>query len=154
MADNKEFRQIVRIASVDVEGTKPIIHQLTRGKGVGKSYANMVCRLIGLDKQKKAGDLTDEEIKRIEEVMLDPLKFGAPKWILNRRKDPETGENRHIITSDLKFVQDNDIKIMKKIRSYKGVRHSSGLPVRGQRTKSNFRRNKGNVQGVKKKSNK
>ena len=49
------------------------------------------------------------------------------------------------------FTQDNDIKMMKKMRSYKGIRHSLGLPVRGQRTKSNFRKNKGKVLGVRKK---
>ena len=51
----------------------------------------------------------------------------------------------------LSFTQDNDIKMMKKIKSYKGVRHILGQPVRGQRTKSNFRKNKGKVLGVKRK---
>ncbi len=78
------------------------------------------------------------------------MKFGTPVWMLNRRKDLELGEDRHLITSDLTFTQDNDIKMLKKIRSYKGVRHILGQPVRGQRTKSNFRKNKGKVHlGVK-----
>ncbi len=69
--------------------------------------------------------------------------------MLNRRKDVETGEDKHIVTTDINFVNDNDIKVMKMIRCYKGIRHSMGLPVRGQKTRSNFRKNKGKVMGVK-----
>ncbi len=69
--------------------------------------------------------------------------------MLNRRRDYETNENKHLVTGDIKFVQDNDIKRLKKIKTYKGVRHILELPVRGQRTKSNFRKNKGKVLGVK-----
>jgi small subunit ribosomal protein S13 len=144
----KEVKQIIRIAGVDVDGSKPIRHQLTRIKGVGVAYSNMMCSLIGLNKNKKAGELSESEIKRIEESLINPVNLGAPWWMLNRQKDPETGESKHLIGSDLKFIQDNDIKMMRKIRSYKGIRHSMGQPVRGQRTKSNFRKNKGKVLGV------
>jgi small subunit ribosomal protein S13 len=147
MAEKAEMRQLVRIVNVDMNGLKPIYHQLTLVAGVGKNYANMVCILSGIPKLKKAGELSEEEIKRIEDVVYNPLKFGAPGWMVNRRKDPETGKDIHLIGNDLKFIQDNDIKLMKKMRSYKGVRHSLGQPVRGQRTKSNFRRNKGKVVG-------
>ena len=57
-------------------------------------------------------------------------------------------------TSDLRFIQDNDIKMMKKIKSYKGIRHMFRLPVRGQCTRSNFRKNKGKGMGVKRKGKK
>jgi len=142
-----ELRQLVRIANVDMDGSKPIYHQLTRVRGVGKTFANMICSLIGLNKLKKAGELSEEDVNRIEKALSNTSEFGAPVWMLNRRKDPETGKDMHLIGNDLRFVQDNDIKLMKKIRSYKGVRHSLGQPVRGQRTKSNFRRNKGKVVG-------
>jgi small subunit ribosomal protein S13 len=71
--------------------------------------------------------------------------------MLNRRKDYETGEDIHLLSSDLAFTQDNDIKMMKKMKSYKGMRHARGLTVRGQKTRANFRRNKGKVAGVQKK---
>ena len=57
-----------------------------------------------------------------------------------------------MIGTNVDFFEENDVKMMKKIKSYKGIRHSLGQPVRGQRTKSNFRRNKGKVMGVQKKS--
>jgi small subunit ribosomal protein S13 len=154
MAEGKELKQIIRVAGVDLDGNKPIAHQMTKIKGVGVAYSNMICKLLGIAKSKKSGELVEEEVKRIEEALANPLKFGSPSWILNRKKDPETGENKHLVGSDLKFIQDNDIKMKKKIRSYQGVRHSQGLPVRGQKTKSNFRKNKGNVKGVQKKGKK
>ena len=91
-------------------------------------------------------------MKKIEDILTNPTNYGFPNWLLNRRKDPEDGASKHIISTDLSFTQDNDIKLLRKIKSYKGVRHSLGLPTRGQRTKANFRKNKGKVHlGVKKK---
>jgi len=68
----------------------------------------------------------------------------------NRRSDPETGEEKHLVGTDLDMKKDFDIRRMKKIRSYRGIRHTSGLPVRGQRTRSNFRK-KGQAVAVKRK---
>ena len=68
--------------------------------------------------------------------------------MLNRRNDYETGETVHLIESDLMMRLRDDLNRMKKVRSYKGKRHEVGLPVRGQRTKSTFR--KGTSVGVRK----
>jgi SSU ribosomal protein S13P len=59
--------------------------------------------------------------------------------MLNRRKDPFLGVDRHLITSDLLITVRNDIEFMKKIKSYKGTRHMLGLKVRGQRTRTTGR---------------
>ena len=150
MAD-EGFRHIVRIANTDLDGNRKIIDALKKIKGVGFTFSNMICNFVGVDKNKKTGTLLDSEITKIDEAVRNPKKFGAPVWILNRRKDYETGEDIHLLSSDLKFTQENDIKIMKKMKSYKGMRHARGLTVRGQRTRANFRRNKGKVAGVQKK---
>jgi small subunit ribosomal protein S13 len=71
--------------------------------------------------------------------------------VLNRRIDFETGEKGHLTGSDLDLKKEFDIKRLKKIKSYKGLRHNVGLPVRGQRTKANFRRNRKKSGGIKKK---
>ena len=146
-----ELKQIVRIAGKDVDGAKPLYHQLARVKGVGVSFSAMVCHLLGLDKNVKTGSLSDADIQRIEKALSNPKEFGAPGWMLNRQRDPETGEDIHRVSSELKFIQENDVKFMRKMRSYKGIRHGLGLPVRGQKTKSNFRKNKGKAMGVVKK---
>lgn len=147
--ERKDFKHIVRIADADLNGNKPLYHGLRSITGIGFMFANMVCKISKIDRLKKVGYLTDDEIKKIDDIIKDPMKFGAPLWMLNRVNDWETGENKHLTGGDIKFVKENDIKIMKMIRSYKGVRHTFGLPVRGQSTKSNFRKNKGKVLGVK-----
>ena len=149
MEEQQELKYFVRIANNDLDGKKSIVQSLTTIKGVGFSFASAVCTISGIDKRKKTGYLSDEEAKRLEEIIINPAKNGVPAWLFNRRKDPEDNEDKHLITSTLTFVRDNDIKIMKKIKSYKGLRHALGLPVRGQKTRSNFRRNKGKVLGVK-----
>lgn len=151
MEEKPDFRHFVRIANTDLNGAKPIAASLRQIKGVSFMFSNLICSLANIDKKKKTGELNEEEIKRINNVINNPSSSGAPYWMLNRRKDLETGEDRHLISSDLIFISDNDIKMMKKMRSYKGVRHILGQPARGQRTKSNFRKNKGKVHlGVKK----
>lgn len=142
----EKIRGIVRIVGTDVKGETQLFTSLQKIKGVGGSLANAVCRVHGLDRNRRVGTLTDGEIKKIEETLKNPEKFGIPSWTFNRRKDLETGEDKHIVGPDLKFTREQDIKRMMRIKSYKGVRHMFGLPVRGQRTRSSFR--KGRTVGV------
>ncbi|MBI2656474.1 30S ribosomal protein S13 [Candidatus Woesearchaeota archaeon] len=147
----QELKYFVRIANTDLDGNKPIAHALTKIKGISFMFSNVVLGVAGIEKAKKTGYLTDNEAARIDGVLKEPSKFNIPSWLFNRKRDPEDNIDRHLTGSILAFTHDNDIKMMKKIKSYKGIRHSLGLPVRGQRTKSNFRKNKGKVMGVKKK---
>jgi len=144
-----EFRYLVRIVNTDLDGNKPIYHALLKIKGVSFMFANMACALARVDKFKKTGYLSDIESQRLDEVIRSPQKYGAPVWMINRRKDYEDGEDKHILLTDIDYVRSNDIKRMQMIRSYRGARHAAGQPVRGQSTKSHFRRNKGKVLGVK-----
>jgi len=148
---NPNFKHIVRIANVDLSGEKVIGIALKKIKGVGFNLADAACNLASIEKGKKTGDLSDEEIKKLNEIISNPLEKGVPAWMLNRRKDYETGEDKHLLEGTLDFVTDNTIKRLMKIKCYRGVRHSRRLPVRGQRTKANFRRSKGKVVGVAKK---
>lgn len=143
----KEFRYLVRIANTDLDGNKPIYQALRKIKGVGFMFSNAVCSIAGIDRNKKTGHLSDAEMQKLDEIVKNPLKFHAPVWVLNRRKDYETGKDVHLITATLDFVKDNDVKRMKKIKCYRGMRHAAGLPVRGQRTKSNFRKSKSKGKG-------
>ncbi|RJQ17618.1 30S ribosomal protein S13 [Candidatus Woesearchaeota archaeon] len=150
--ENKDFRHLVRVVNTDLDGNKPIFHALQKIKGVSFMYANAVCTVAKIDKTAKTGNLSEQQVALLDTVLRNPLQYKIPLWMLNRRNDYETGETKHLLTGDLDFTKSNDIKRMKKIKSYKGLRHQWGLPVRGQRTKSNFRRNKGKVTlGVQKK---
>ena len=143
------FRHIVRLANTDLPGDKNISVALTRVKGVNYMYANMICHFANIEKDKKTGKLSNDQIDKLDDVLRNPDNYEIPDWMKNRRKDYVTGEDKHLLGGDLTFVQNNDLKRMKKMKSYKGYRHAWGLPVRGQRTKSNFRRNKGKAVGVK-----
>ncbi len=133
-----DFKYIVRIANTDINGEKSLIHGLATVKGVGLHMSTMVADLAGLDRMAKIGDLKDDQVEKIKEVLGNINKLG-PKWMLNHRKDYETGADLHLIGVDIDTRLREEINIMKKIRSYKGVRHEAGLPVRGQRTRAHGR---------------
>lgn len=94
---------------------------------------------LNIDKDKRLGELTDHELKKIEEMLANKKIESLPAWIFNRRKDIESGQDLHYVTSDLVFVVRNDIEREKKLKSWRGVRHSLGLKVRGQRTRTTGR---------------
>lgn len=144
-----EFRHLVRIANTDLQGKQATAYALSKVKGIGLNLSFVICKLSGIDINKKVGDLTDAEIAKLNSMVKEPHKQKIPNWMLNRRKDLETGEDLHLIGNDMVFVQQNDIKLMRKLKNYRGVRHALKLPVRGQKTRSNFRPNKGKVTGVK-----
>jgi len=149
MTEKPKLKHLVRIANTDLKGEKNINVALKSIKGVGMNLANAVCGVAKITKTKKTGELTDEEVQRIEKAIKTPSQYGIPSWMFNRRKDLETGLDKHLITNELIFRKEQDIKLMRKIKCYKGMRHAFGLPVRGQRTRSNFRKNKGKAMGVK-----
>jgi len=149
LQDSENYRHIVRIANADVKGEKSIHMALHKIKGVSFMLSNFICFSAKVDPNKKAGILNDDEVQRLEDVIRNPAKYKCPAWLMNRRKDYDTGQDMHLINVDLDLSVDADMKRMKKVKSYKGLRHMWGQPVRGQRTKSNFRKNKGKVLGVK-----
>jgi small subunit ribosomal protein S13 len=151
--DNKFIEEsLIRILSTDIPGDMSIYAGLTRIKGVSWSYSNAVCNMLKIDKMMKISELNEEEIKKISEFIKNPR---VPEFVLNRKKDLETGKSGHLTGVDLDMAKEFDIKRMKKIRSYKGIRHILGQPVRGQRTKSHFRKNRAvGVMGKSKKGKK
>ena len=143
----QETRRIVRILSTDIPGEVSTVRALRRVKGVSFMFANAACLSTGLDKRKPVGQLSEADVKSLERFIQKPA---LPSWMVNRRKDPETGDNLHLSMADLDLKRREDINQMKRIRSYKGIRHELGQPVRGQRTRSTFR-TKGRAVGVSKK---
>ena len=145
----KEYKErIVRILSKDIEGGMKIYAGLAKIKGISWTLSNAICKILGIDKNRKIGSLTEEEVQKITEFAKNPQ---VPNYILNRRKDFETGEDAHLVGTDLDMKKEFDIRRLKKIRSYRGLRHAFGHPTRGQRTRANFRTNRKKGVGVKKK---
>ena len=138
--EKKESHEsIIRILSTDIPGNKNIYTGLTKIKGVSWSFSNAICNVLKIPKNKKIKELAREEIDKISDFIKNPR---LPDFLMNRRKDIESGKDKHLIGPDLDLQKEFDIKRLKKIRSYRGKRHSLGQPVRGQRTRSHFRKNK------------
>jgi small subunit ribosomal protein S13 len=146
---SREFRHVLRVAGTNVDGTKKVVYGILHIRGVGPSYATAVVRAAELRPEVRMGDLSEEEVQKLEDVMRDPAKYGLPARLFNRRKGLDSGRDVHLIGADLALSTKSDIDFMTDIRSWKGVRHSLGLKVRGQRTRTTGR--KGRAVGVAKK---
>ena len=112
---------MARISGVDVPNDKRIEISLTYIFGIGRTKSNQILKNTGIDPDKRAKELTDDEINKIRDEI----------------------EKNHKVESDLKREVALNIKRLTEIGCYRGVRHRKNLPVRGQRTKTNARTRKG-----------
>lgn len=148
--EQEEIKHIVRVANTDLEGKKSVQYSLTGIKGINRRSARIISDISGVDPAATMGYLEDEQIETLNKTV-DGIESILPVWMLNRRKDYLSGEDKHIVSTDVLLIKREDLNNMKKTRSYKGIRHERGHKVRGQRTKSTGRR--GLVVGVKRKVN-
>jgi small subunit ribosomal protein S13 len=125
---------MARIAGVDIPRDKRIEISLTYIYGIGRSTANKILKRAEINPDTRVKDLTEQEISRIREVL----------------------EGNHIVEGDLRRELSINIKRLMDIGTYRGLRHRRGLPVRGQRTRTNSRTRKGprRTVGAKKKAKK
>ena len=142
MAEKVNHAELIRVLSTDIPATMSLRFGLARIKGISVMFANAMCVVLNLDKNKKIAELTEDEIKRIEDFLSNPNKEGIPTWLLNQQKEYETGENLHFAGKDLDFNLLKTKRRLFKLKTNRGLRLKQGLPVRGQRTKANFRRSK------------
>ena len=112
---------MARIAGVDIPNNKRVEIALTYIYGIGRKSANDILAKTGVDADKRAKDLTEDEIAKLRDVI----------------------ENEYTVEGDLRREVALNIKNMVEINCYRGIRHRKGLPVRGQRTKTNARTRKG-----------
>jgi small subunit ribosomal protein S13 len=110
-----------RIQGVDVPNPKPVYIALTYLYGIGRTKAIEICFALSIDPQQKAKDLTEDEIARINSHL----------------------ENEYMIEGALRRQVQQNIARLRDVHSYRGLRHRRGLPVRGQRTRTNARTRKG-----------
>ncbi|RKF61728.1 40S ribosomal protein S18 [Golovinomyces cichoracearum] len=145
-------------------GKQKVMYALTNIKGVGRRYSNLVCKKADVDLNKRAGELTSEELERIVTsmsiisfggrmlktvVIQNPTQYKIPAWFLNRQRDIVDGKNFQILANGVDSKLREDLERLKKIRAHRGLRHYWGLRVRGQHSKTTGRR--GRTVGVSKK---
>ena len=148
--DEEEIKYFVRVRNTDLDGTKAVHIALTGIKGIGPRTSRTITALAGVDPHAVLGKLDDGSVERIANAV-DTYTEQVPDWMVNRPKDVYTGEVRHLLGTDLTMMNDDDVNRMRKMRSYRGIRHETGQKVRGQRTKSTGRT--GTTVGVKRKKN-
>lgn len=146
-----DFKYIVRIANADIDGNKAVVQALTAIKGIGDRLAMIILNRTGLPQSEKIGNLPDEDIEKLENAVLE-LSDETPGWLLNKQNDIWSGEDIHLLETEMEMRVQEDINMLKKIRCYKGIRHEKGQKVRGQRTKAHGR--SGLTVGVVKKAQK
>ena len=134
-----EYNHQLRIMGADCPGDWLVSRSLTKIRGVGYRLATQICEKAEIDPDMRCGFLNDDEIQLIEDILTSVEQWGIPIWMLNRQKDLVTGEDLHLVSTDLIDALRVDVEREKKTRSWRGIRHYLGLPVRGQRTKTSGR---------------
>lgn len=115
-----------RIIGIDIPANKRLVISLTYIYGIGNALAKELVNKLQLDPDMKAGKLTEEDIARINSIL----------------------QTDYVVEGDLRRQVQNNIKRLIAIHCYRGQRHRVGLPVRGQRTRSNARTRKGKKKTV------
>ncbi|KAE9553166.1 hypothetical protein FO519_003605 [Halicephalobus sp. NKZ332] len=145
----EKFQHIHRVLNTNIDGNIKIPFALTSIKGVGRRFAYVSCRKAGIDVNRRAGELTEDEMEKLTTVMLNPTQYKIPAWFLNRQRDIKDGTTAQLLSTSVETKLRDDLERLKKIRSHRGLRHYWGLRVRGQHTKTTGR--KGRTVGVSKK---
>ncbi|MBM4091896.1 MAG: 30S ribosomal protein S13 [Planctomycetes bacterium] len=110
-----------RLLGVDIPNDKPAVYSLTYLYGVGLNTARELCHKAGIDPHKKARELADDELGRLAALL----------------------ERDYLVEGPLRRQVQQNINRLRDIKCYRGLRHRHGLPVRGQRTRTNARTRKG-----------
>ncbi|KUI64686.1 40S ribosomal protein S18 [Cytospora mali] len=164
--EKSNFQFILRLLNTNVDGKQKVVYALTKIKGVGRRYSNLVCKKADVDLDKRAGELTctnspkylldrqngetaTEELERIVTIIQNPTQYKIPGWFLNRQRDIVDGKDSQVLANGVDSKLRDDLERLKKIRAHRGLRHYWGLRVRGQHTKTTGRR--GRTVGVSKK---
>jgi len=141
--NGQEIRGIVRMTGKDIKGQWTVKRSITSIKGIGVNLGSVISgvalRHIGADDDTMIGEISEEQMRKLEQVLSHPEQFGVPGWMLNRQKDVITGETKHLIGTDLQFSVKQDIEHEKDIYTWRGYRHAYGQKVRGQHTRSTGR---------------
>lgn len=122
----EKFQHILRVLNTNIDGKQKIMFALTSIKGVGRRYANLVCKKADVDMNKRAGELTDDEVERVITIMQNPRQYKIPDWFLNRQKDIKDGKYSQILANNLESKLREDLERLKKIRAHRGLRHYWG----------------------------
>ena len=107
--------------------------------GIGRRFAHLVLKKCDIDVNKRAGELSTDEINKIVAVCNNPLQFKMPEWFLNHNDDFKDGKSSQLFANTLDAGIRMGLERLKKIRCNRGLRHYWNIRVRGQHTKTSGR---------------
>merc|ERR1712093_390501 len=136
----ENYQHILRVMNTNIEGHEKIMYALTAIKGVGRRYSNICVKKAEIDLSKRAGELTEDEVKKVVTILQNPRQYRVPDWFLNRQKDSRDGKYSQLLSNSVDTKLREDLERLKKIRSHRGIHHFWGVRVRGQHTKTTGRR--------------
>merc|ERR1719216_221859 len=137
-----EFQYLLRMMNTNINGKHKVGYALRVIKGIGRRFAILCCKIAQIDINRRAGDLTEEEINKISDIFAKPTDYGIPKWFLNRQRCIKDGSWSQIYSNMVDTRLREDLERMKKVRNHRGLRHFWNLKVKGQKTKSTGRTGK------------
>jgi small subunit ribosomal protein S18e len=137
-----DFQHILRVLNTNVDGRNKVMYALTKIRGIGRRFSNVVCKKAEIDMGKRAGELSAAELESLMVIVSNPRQFRIPDWFLNRQKDWKDGKYSQNVSNQLDTKLRDDLERLKKIRNHRGLRHYWGIRVRGQHTKTTGRRGK------------
>ncbi len=117
---------MARIAGVNIPTGKRVEIALTYIFGIGRTKASQICEVVGVPRERRVNQLTEDEVKRIRDII----------------------DSEHQVEGDLRREVAMNVKRLMDLGSYRGLRHRRGLPVRGQRTHTNARTRKGPARAI------
>ena len=139
MVKAEEFTHILRVQNTNVDGKRKAAFAIRAIKGIGRRFATLVLKIAQIDLNKRAGELVEADIEKINDILAKPTDYNIPKWFLNRQRDIREGTWSQLISNGVDTKLREDLERLKKIRAHRGLRHFWGLKVRGQKTKSTGR---------------
>ncbi|POY71262.1 hypothetical protein BMF94_5574 [Rhodotorula taiwanensis] len=113
-----QFQHILRLLNTNVDGKRKIMYALTEIKGVGRRYANLVCKKADVDLAKRAGELNPDELERIVTIMQNPGQFKIPSWFVNRQRDIVDGKSGHLLSNQLDSKMREDLERPRHVKSW------------------------------------
>ncbi len=130
-----EFKFIVRISGKDLNGSLKLVQGISKIRGIGPNLAQYILNSLNIDGNIRIGAINNTQIEQIEKVLESPNSLQLPSFLRNRQKDMDSGKDIHLTGVDLAFSLKNELDRERALQSWRGVRHSLGLKVRGQRTR-------------------
>ncbi|KAI5180394.1 small subunit ribosomal protein S18e [Nematocida sp. AWRm80] len=140
--ESSQMQDIIRIFNTNINGRAKIIKSLTGIKGIGLRMATLLCKRAEIDTSLRAGQVEQEKMDKIIQILDNPLQYDIPEWFLNRQRDVFTGKSSQLIANQVETDYRLYLERAKRLKNVRGLRLLKGLKVNGQRTKSNGRRGK------------